>query len=489
MRIIIVGAGRVGTQLATHLIQEKHDVSIIERDDERARHASNHLDCMVIHDEGNSVSALEDAGISRADALVCVTDSDEVNMIICGLAASLYPDPVKIARVRNDDYIRLNGSGIPGRTGNSSFTSKKILGIDYFIHPDIEAAKSVLNAIEHGVMGDVLSFAGTSYELGSVDVSCKSPFDGLCLKDFHSLVEGNALVTLVERNGESLLPNGTTVLAKGDRVHILADGKDIPRIFKFAGSTDKPIRKIGIVGGGKVGSLIAEGLISGQGAFDRQGQETEKKNFPFPFLRTLIPRNSRRIIIIEQDYVLCKDLAARFPEALILNEDISDESFVTEEQLDDLDLLITTTSNQELNIITAIYLKSRGIARTISMVTGSGYAAMARQLGVDVVIPMKSVVVDSILSHLMGAGIKEVHHIGDGSVDIVEIEIGEKAQVVESSLSDFKLAAGGLVMLVNRGANSFIPRGNYVFSKGDHIVLIMRTGSQAEIEKLFGPAG
>jgi trk system potassium uptake protein TrkA len=113
---------------------------------------------------------------------------------------------------------------------------------------------------------------------------------------------------------------------------------------------------------------------------------------------------------------------------------------------------------------------------------------MARQLGVDVVIPMKSVVVDSILSHLMGSEVKEIHRIGDGAVDIMEVEIEKEAPIAEQPISAFKLSAGGLILLVNRGGNSFIPRGDYVFSSGDHIVLIAKTGSQAEIEKHFGAA-
>jgi trk system potassium uptake protein TrkA len=478
MRIVIVGAGLVGTQLAKHLVQEKHDVSIIESNEERARHASNHLDCLVIHDEGNSINALEEAGIAKADALVCVTDSDEVNMIICGLAASRFPGLLKIARVRNDDYLQLKRqkpAGTPAeREVRGSPPDRRVLGIDHFIHPDVEASQSIIDVVEHGALGNIISFSDTPYELGSIDVAPGSAFDGLGLKDYRSLVKEESLVTLVERNGEVLLPSGSTILAKGDRVHILADGKDMPRIFKYAGSSDKPIRKIGIVGGGKVGSLIAEGLISKQG----------KKNFLFPLLNT---RSSRRIIIIEQDYKLCKDLAARFPEALVLNEDISDESFVSEEQLDDLDLLITTTNNQELNIITAVYLKSRGITRTIAMVTGSGYAAMARQLGVDVVIPMKSVVVDSILSHLMGGGVKEVHRVGDGRVDIMEIEIRKDAPALDKPISDLKFSDGGLVMLVNRDGSSFIPKGDYIFSQGDRIILIAKIDSQTEIEKFFGP--
>ena len=153
MNIVIVGAGRTGIQLVRCLVRENHNVSLIESNEERARHASNRLDCLVLHDEGNSISVLEDAGIAKADALVCVTESDEVNMIICGLAASRYPRSLKIARVRNDDYARLNQHVTP---------DQKILGIDYFIHPDVEAAKNIIRSLDHGAVGDILDFAGTT---------------------------------------------------------------------------------------------------------------------------------------------------------------------------------------------------------------------------------------------------------------------------------------------------------------------------------------
>jgi trk system potassium uptake protein TrkA len=470
MRIVIIGAGLVGTQLAKYLIQEKHDVSLIEANEEKARHASNRIDCLVIHDEGNSLAALEEAGIARADALVCVTDSDEVNMLICGLAASRYPALIKIARVRNDDYVKLNSA--------SPVEDRRVLGIDHFVHPDVEASRSILAAIEHGAMGDVLAFAGTSYELGSVDVEAHSPFDGLVLRDFRELVTGETLVTLLERKGESILPAGDTALEKGDRVHILSNEAEMDRIFRLAGRSDKPLRRIGIVGGGRVGALIAAGLL-------RRG-ELEVKGSIFSLFKSLIPKNSRRVIIIEQDYALCKELSARFPEALILNEDISDESFVAEERLEDLDLIVTTTNNQELNMIAAVYLKSRGVRRAIAMVTGAGYAAIARQLGVDVVIPMKSVVVDSILSHLMGGNVREVHRLGDGSVGIIEIDIGKESPAAEKPITGLNLSGKGLVMLVNRGGTSFIPRGDYVFKGGDRIILIAKNGNEAEIERFFG---
>ncbi|MDR0387823.1 MAG: Trk system potassium transport protein TrkA [Treponema sp.] len=467
MRIVIIGAGLVGFQLARHLIQEKHDVSLIESNEERGRYASNRLDCLVLHDEGNSLRVLEEAGIAKADALVCVTGSDEVNMIICGLAASRYPGLLKIARVRNDDYVRLNKTG------------ERILGIDHFVHPDVEASEAAINAIEHGARGDVLAFEGTPYKLGSIDITPGSAFEGLAVKDYRKIVPEESLITLVERRGETILPDGATVLAGGDRIHVLAREEEMNRIFGLSGRTEQPLRNIGIVGGGRLGALIAEKLLA---------KEENSKPSLFSFFKTLISRRSSRVVIIEQDYNLCKELAARFPAALILNEDISEESFTTEEQIDKLDLIVTTTDRQELNIITAVYLKSRGVDRAVAMVTGPGYAAIARRLGVDVVIPMKTVVVDSILSHLMGGGVTEVHRLGDGSVDIIEVEIRKDVPAADTSIAAFRLSAGGLLMLVNRGGDSFIPRGDYVFKEGDRIVLITKTGSHAEIEKYFGSA-
>ncbi|MDR1412193.1 MAG: NAD-binding protein [Spirochaetaceae bacterium] len=486
MRIVIVGAGTVGTQLAGHLIQEKHDVSLIEANPERARHASNHMDCMVLQNKGNSIYALEEAGIAKADALVCVTESDEVNMIICGLAESRYPGLIKIARVRNDDYVRLN------RPDEASSRDPHILGIDRFIHPDVEASRKVLNAVEHGVMGDIISFAGTSYELGAVDVAGASPFDGLVMTGYRAVVSAESLVTLVERGhgsgAEVILPAGSTVLEKGDRVFILAKEGELDHIFRLAGHDEKPLRKIGIVGGGRLGCLIAEGLLEKTDPAESRGMAPKRRGF-FSLFRGFIARRNYRVVIIEQDHDLCKKLAARFPEALILNEDLSDENFISEEQIDGLDLVITTTAQQEFNIITSVYLKSRGVGRAIAMVSSPGYAAVARKLGVDVVVPMKMVVVDSILSHLMGNSVTAVHRLGDGSINILELDTGADAPVAGKPLKDCRLPSDTLVMLVNREGSAFIPRGDDVVMAGDRTSVITKKGNEAEIGRLFNAAG
>jgi trk system potassium uptake protein TrkA len=289
---------------------------------------------------------------------------------------------------------------------------------------------------------------------------------------------------------QCLLPRGATVLKGGDRVHILAKEGEMDRLFTLAGWTGKPLRKIGIVGGGRVGTLIAEGLLGREPAAEKPAG----KSSVFALFKNLISekkrrRLGRRVVIIEGDYVLCKELAARFPEALVLNEDISDERFVTEERIDDLDLIITTTDSQEFNIITAVYLKSRGVGRAIAMVTGAGYAAIARQLGVDVVIPVKSVIVDSILSHLMGEGVTGVHRLGDGSIKILELEIGAHSPVAGRALKDCRMPAETLALLIERRESSFIPRGDHVFETGDRIILLTKCGKDGEICRWGGLEG
>ena len=467
MKTIIIGAGLVGSQLARHLIEQKGDVVLVERDEETARHAANRLDCLVLHDQGNNLETLEEAGLAKADALVCVTNSDEVNMIICGLASSRYPSLLKIARVRNPDYTKLGALDSP------------MLGIDFVVHPDVEAAKAILRAVEHGALGDVLSIGDTTFELGAIDVGSDASFAGRTVRDFRVLAGQESLVTLIERGETRIIPTGRSVIEPGDRIHVVAREKNLGAIFEMAGRKMRPLRRIGIVGGSRIGSLVVEGLLDNRKNSGGKGSE---------FLNFLKPRMSHNIVLIEKDYRLCKDLSQKYPDILVLNEDISDEGFIDEENITDLDLLVTATDNQELNMIAAIYLKTRGVGRTISLVNSSGYAAIARRLGVDVVVPLKSVVVDSILSHLIGGGIRSVHSVADGSIEILDMELGAASRAKGRRLGELMLSEGSLVMLVTRDGDAFIPTGDCAFSAGDRVALIVRKGGEAEVERVFGQA-
>jgi trk system potassium uptake protein TrkA len=286
---------------------------------------------------------------------------------------------------------------------------------------------------------------------------------------------------------QCFFPTGRTILRKGDRIHILAPETEMENMFRHAGLHEKPLRRVGIVGGGRIGSLIAEGLFNPvQKNINAKG---EKKKFGILSILNLFTlKSSRRVVIIEQDYNVCKELSARFPDAIVLNEDISNENFILEERIGDLDLIITATTSQELNIIAAIYLKSLGVKRAIAMVNGSGYENIARRLDVDVVIPVQSVVTDSIISKLTGKGIREIHSLGDGSIEMFETEISGDSPAAEKPITEFGMAKAGLIMLVKRDDVSFIPRGDYVFKPGDKLVIIVKSGNESELDKFFGIA-
>ncbi|MDR0550477.1 MAG: NAD-binding protein [Spirochaetaceae bacterium] len=488
MHVIIVGAGQVGYQLAAQLTAEKHDVSLIEKDETRFRHVSGRLDCLILNNDGASLSALEEAGIGAANALVAVTASDEQNMIICGIAASRYSGIVKIARVHNEDYVLLKISGNKSMR-QMVHEEKKFLGIDHFIHPDVEAARVVLRAIEHGAMGDVLSFSQSEFELTSVDVQKGSAMDDLSLIDWRKKHSGESLVTLIERDGKSLLPSGGTKIKRGDRVYILCSTDECEKVYALAGRAEKPIRSVGIVGASKICTLIVDGL----GFHDEARSQTQKlKLFAntaqsfFSFFKSFIQKRNRSITIIEQDYELCKTISAKYPDVLVLNEDITDENFVAEERIGGLDLIVTATGHQEMNIISGLYLKSKGVQRVIALVSGSGVALIARRLGVDVVVPAVSVEVDAILSRIKGESIKGIHTLGDGTTGIYEIRVTDGAPLAGKPVFDFRLPEGGLVMLATREGLSFIPRGDYVFKSGDNIIIIAKNTQVKEIEQYFG---
>jgi trk system potassium uptake protein TrkA len=403
-------------------------------------------------------------------------------MIICGIAESRCPKLLKIACVRNNDYLTL---GRHIGEGHAEGLNTEVLGIDFFVHPDVEASRAALNAIEHGAIGDVLSFAGADYELGSIEIARNSALDGLSLRNYRDIVPGETLVTFIERDGCGILPDGSTTLIQGDRVYIFAKEEELVRVFELGGSAAHSLNRIGIAGGGEAGRLIAESLLGVAGSGVLSGILRKKTASIRAFFSGLIKRTSRRLVLIENDYELSKNLAAQFPGALVLNEDIRDESFIAEESLNDLDLIVTTTENQELNIITALYLKSRGVKRAIAMVKSDGYAEVARRLGVDVVISIKAVVVDAILSRLVGGGVTGIHRLGGGTIDIFEIEIKAGMPIVNQPITAFHLSGGGLLMHVNRDGKSFIPHGGYVFRENDKIVLIAKNNSEKDLEKFF----
>lgn len=476
MKIVIVGAGFTGIQLAKLLINEKNDVIIIENNEEISRHVSNQLDCTVITADGNSLETLETANISKADALVCVTENDEINMITCSLVDTVYPEILKIARVRNYAYYLNSTSEKINHSVSATSGHRPLYGIDYMIHPDVEAADAIVKAVENGAISNILSFEDSIMQITRIPIIEGSKFANQRLMDIKKICSIDLLVAYIEIDGKTSLPNGNTIMQVGSTLGVINSKEDLGSILELCGSKQKELKKIAIIGAGRIGSIIASKIIK------------PKKNSLLPFFKNKNLIKSQEVVIIDSDEQLSKTASQKFPEARVYRADATDENFLKEEGITNFDLAICATHNHEMNMVLAAYLESLGVKQTISLVASSAFASIAQKLGVDVPIPLRDVIVDSIMSHMRGNAVKEIHTITNGELEIIECIINEDSKVINKSIKDISTSENFLVLL-NKHTESDdyeIANGNTIFLQGDHLVLITQADYSQKVLEFFG---
>ncbi len=461
MRIVIVGAGFTGVQLARLLINEKNQVAIIDNDEDTIRHAGNQLDCTVMCADGNNLDTLEEVGIAKADALVCVTKSDEINMITCSLVDAVYPDILKIARVRNYAYYVNTESAQKKHSNEFGSKHRPLYGINYMIHPDIEAANAIVKAVENGAVGNILTFDNSDLEIARITVTEGCVFDGISLKDIRTKVNIKFLVAYVEQDGVTSLPSGETNIVAGNTLGVLISKNDVSSLLELCGAVQKEFKKVALIGAGRIGTIVADQIMK------------PVKNVGFPrFINRF--RASQEFTIIDSDDKLAKAASERFPDARVMKADASDENFLREEGITSYDLAICATHNHEMNMVLAAYLESLGVGQTISLVASSAFAGIAQKLGIDVPIPLRDAVVDSIMSHLRGKAVKEIHTVTSGHLEIVECVVAADSKINGKMLKEISDPGRFLVLLVKKTvAEPYqIVNGNTKIASGDHIVFI-----------------
>ena len=481
MKIVIVGAGFTGVQLAKLLINEKNQVALIDNNEDTIRHASNQLDCTVLCADGNNLETLESVGIQKADALVCVTSSDEVNMITCSLVDAVYPDILKIARVRNYAYY-VNTAAAEKKHGDSFGTKHRPLyGINYMINPDVEAAEAIVKAVENGAVGNVLTFDNSNLEIARITVNEKSTFDGISLKEIRSKTDIKFLVVYIEKDGKTSLPSGDSSVNAGDILGVLVSKDKLADVMSLCGTAAKEMRKVALIGAGRIGTIVAENLLNPE-----KNAGMEKKGF-LSRISSFIDRQTQDFVIIDSNDALAKAAAERFPDARVMCADASDENFLREEGITSYDLAICSTHNHELNMVLAAYLESLGVGQTISLVTSSAFETIAVKLGVDVPVALRDAVVDSIMSHLRGKSVKEIHTVTNGQMEIVECEIGSKSPVCAKALKEISNPGLFLVLLWRQaGIDEYkIVDGNTKLYAGDHVVIIVNGEQSKKVLSYF----
>ena len=445
MNIVIAGAGSVGFHIASQMTDENKDVTLIDRDPERARYAANHLDCLVINEEVNNVDVLKKAGIAKADFFISVTDSDEVNMIACGLVSSEFKVPTKIARVRNLDY------------SSSRIMEEAFLGINLIVNPEIEASRVISQTVSFGAMSDVALFEKTDVQMRNLFIDNSSILKDKSLKEIKQTLNEEFLIAGITRRESVIIPSGNTTVQENDKLYIAASQRNMEKVFAKTGKSTVPIRRVLIVGGGRISTLVARDLL----------------------------RKGYNVKIIDQNYEHCKHLSEILPDALIINADISDEGVFDEERLFDNDLIISATANQELNIISSIYAKSLGISRAVAVVSKKNYLTIASELGIDATVNPKSSTADYIIKYIRGSNIESVHSIFDGKAEVIEISIQDHSDLTDIAIKELQMPDNALIVSVTRNFKTIIPDGNFKLQSGDSVLVIANKKSITKTLKLF----
>ncbi len=463
MKIVIIGAGFTGRQLARELVSEGDEVVLMDSDPERVRHASDELDCLVEEADGRSLDSLERAGVASADAFVALTEDDEQNMIMCSLVDAAHPGISTVARVRNHSYYSL---------------SQPLRGVGTMLNPDVEAASAMASAIEHGAVGNVIELGG-GYGLATLSVGKDSPIAGLSLREISSLEEWRHLVAFVDSRGEMCLPNGDTVIKKGDSIGVVAPKSEMEKLVEFMKTPKTEIRRLVLFGADRVGTLLLA--------------RRKAKKSPSAWLKLLglapsVPEVE--VVVVDKDSVRCREVVEQFPDVRVLCGDVTDESLLSEEDLFSADLLVASSGNYELNLVTAAYMRSRGVKKAVALTANSSYGSIARKLGVDVAVPMRGSVVDAILGHLRGKNVNSVHSVCNRTFEIVEGVIPPEAKVAGKTLAELaERDPGGPLVLLHRapGEEAWgVPFGRTVMEGGATVVLIARNGDTKAESRFFG---
>ena len=472
MKVVIVGASYTGIQLARTLADEKSDVVLIDSSPEKVRLARNKIDCTVIQAAGNDIQVLErDADISSADALVMLTEDDETNMVTCSLVDMRYPELLKIARVRNETYYAAcsAGKGAEGEDAPLPF------GIGVMLNPDVEAANAIQRAVAHGVIGNIADLGG-GFCITEFRIKSASALVGLKMKDIGMATDWRGLVAYVENGEGAFLPNGETQLKAEDRIGVVSSAAGIGELSRLVSGEDSSVpRRIIVLGAGRIGTLIAEKLLEVRPAAN--------------LLLTLVRRLSVgcEIFLVDSDERRCREAKERFRGIRVLCGDISDKDFIRDEGLDACDLMIAVSSSYDRNLMAAAYLKSLGVQKTLALTESSEFDDVARKLGIDVAVPMRSTIVDAMISRLRGAGTSSVHTVCDGRFEIIACDVSSQSDLVGKKLRDVPMHGECLLLLVRHAGESefAVPHGEYEIFGGDKVVFIARSDNK-KLPAMFG---
>ncbi len=451
MQIIIVGCGKVGSVLAEQLCQEGNNVTVLDTNGERVQQLVNEFDIMGYIGSGISFDTLIEAGVKKADMLIAVTPSDELNLMCC-LIAKKAGNCQTIARVRNPEYSK-----------ETDFLIRE-LGLALIINPELAAANEIFRDLRLPSAVSAEVFAQGKVEIFKVPVREGSPLCDIAVQDIAGRLNCDILVCVVERGEEVTIPNGTFVLKEKDNVYIVGGPMNSKDFFRRIGIESNPIRSTMIVGGGKISYYLAK-LLTASGIDVR---------------------------IIERDAAVCDALNQMLPEATIIHGDGTDKALLAEEGLDRVDSFAALTGMDEENIFLSLYAKTQTNIKTVAKINRIAFDEVIGNMDLDTVVYPKNITAEYIIRYArafgnsIGSNVETMHRIAGGRVEALEFIIRENAPVVGIPLMSLNLKDDILVACIQRGKKLIMPRGNDAMQVGDTVVVVTTRSGLRDIRDILG---
>ncbi len=454
MKIIILGAGQVGRTAAYHLAREAaNEVTVVDINDELLRDLQDRLDIRTLVGSGTQPSVLEAAGARDADIFIALTNSDEVNMVACQISWSLFnKDATRIARIRSADFTR----------HTKLFADEdRAFAVDVPISPEQLVTDHVVHLIHYPGALQVLDFADGRVRLVGVKARRGGALVGQQLKHLPTHIEGrDARVAAIYRGGQSIKPEGETIIEHDDEVFFIAAREDIRLVMNEMQKLEDPVRRVVIAGGGNIGFRLAQHL------------EME-----------------HQVKLIERDPRRARKVSEQLSNTIVLSGDAADEELLLEENIDSADVFVAVTNAEEANILSAMLAKRLGCHKVMALINRPAYAELMQSGSIDIALSPQQVTIGSLLAHVRRGDVVRVHSLRRGAAEALEVIVhgvqGE-GRVIGRKIENIPLPEGTTIAAIVRGDQVLVAHHDTLIQRDDHVILFLTDRRHVEaVERLF----
>lgn len=450
MKIIILGAGQVGTSVAINLVSEANDITVIDTNPACLQYLSEHYDLRTICGVASYPSVLGMAGAKDADMIIAVTNSDEVNMIACQVAYTLFHTPTKIARVRNIEYLR-----------NTQLFAQEALPIDVLISPEQVVTEYIERLLTFPGVLQVLDFANGRALMVAIKAHKDDQLAGKAIKYLQKqLPNVEYRIVAIFRQGEGLIPDGNTIIEEDDEIFILGAPRHINNVLRKIRTVVKSVNRIMLAGGGNIGVRLAKAL--------------ENK-----YLVKLIEHNLERANYVSEELA----------KTIVLHGDAADEDLLLDENIEDTDIFCAVTNADEANIISSMLAKRLGADKVMSLINRAAYVDLVQSDVIDIAISPQQATIGSLLAHIRKGDVVVVHSLRRGAAEAIEaVAHGDEntSKVVGRRIQDIKLPPGTSIGAIVRKDAVIIAHHDTVIEAEDHVILLVANKKHVnDVERLF----